>query len=214
MRKVFIFSMVLTLSIILVVSVALPAAAKAPNDNQPVAWVTWGGSNANSKLEMGVHQQASILVKQLADGSTIGHFDMKNFTTGESQSWPLLDSDFRMVGNAKVANILSKMADPAIPGSPEWYFWWQLSDLGEPGVGNDTYQMFAWTEYVGPLPGEIGYPGGLGNPLNYAYASDPLWPPSFNFPPSQTNKKLWIPYSGPSPIALASGNIQVHLAGD
>jgi hypothetical protein len=189
MKKLGIILLALTLALVMLVPMVMPVAAGEP-DNKPVAWVNFGGSNGNSKDEMGSHQHLSILVKQLSDGSTVGHIHSVNFTTGEEWNFNIIDSRFEEEDGVKVADILTSLV---VENNITLYFWWQLKDFGEPGNGRDTFKIWWWlpvlVPYVWPLPPIGPYP--------------PTPPP---YPPGWYD---WGPVN-----TITAGNIQVHLKGE
>jgi hypothetical protein len=191
MRKMVILLMAMTMVAAMIIPL-VSASADTP-DNKPVAWVSWDGSNANSKDELGSHIVGSVSVKKLSDGSTVGHMWFRNFTTGTEDLYDVVDSHFEEVGVAKVAHILVRTdSDP-------WYLWYQLKDLGEPAAGTDTYRVFIWADrQINPSPPP---------PFIYLPDGQPAWPPVFN---SAAPFPRWVQYS-PGEIPIVSGNIQVHM---
>ena len=77
MRRLRLMAMALTLSTAVVAMTIAPVMAGTPpetGDNQPVAWVSLGGSNGRTMDLAGVHGHVSISVKRLSDDTTVGHF--------------------------------------------------------------------------------------------------------------------------------------------
>jgi hypothetical protein len=131
MKKLYIVIAII-LALALLIPMALPVAAANPN--KPVAWASWGASNGPVKETYpSGHEQASIEVKQLADGSTTGFINTKSLTAHTATSWNVLNSAFPPADGVKEADILAQ-----VPGVPA-YFWWLLRDVDETGVGNDTF---------------------------------------------------------------------------
>lgn len=158
MKKVLI---AIGLSIIMLATTVAPVLAAKPDesgDNQPVAWVTLGGSNGSTKDVAGVHGHVSIFVKKLSDGTTIGRIDVVDLDNKTVTTYDVVDSDFHYEGDVKVANVLAKFSI-----TPEWtvWAWWRLEDRGEPGTGTDHYQLFGH-----PLPITVMPPW------------PPAWPPA------------------------------------
>ena len=69
-RNIVRISLALVIILSLCLSVGSPAIA-AKNDNKPVAWVTWSGSNRGGQ-GVAPHIVQKFHVKKLADGSVVG----------------------------------------------------------------------------------------------------------------------------------------------
>ncbi len=161
MRKLYLVLLALTLSFATVAMTVAPVMAAKPaepGDNQPVAWVSLGGSNGSTKDVAGVHGHVSIFVKRLSDGTTVGHIDVVDLDNKSVATYEIVDSDFRYEGDVRVANVLAKYSWS--PGMTVWA-WWRFEDRGEPGAGTDYYQLL-----VHPLPTSVPPPW------------PPAWPPS------------------------------------
>ena len=189
MKRLYVASCVLALSIVMLVTAAAPAKATQPTDtgeSTPVAWVSWGGSNSRVKDEF--HQaQLSFLVKKLGDGTTLGHMWYRDRVTGAYTSSNILDSYFHEADGAKVAEIFTS----APYGVHTMYHWWILTDGGEPGAANDGFQLYAFFVPNGvPLVPAFSPPGPPGT------VNPPTWPGWWQF-----EDQAWIP----------GGNIQIHM---
>ncbi len=161
MRKLYLVLLALTLSVALLGTTAAPVMAAKPaepGDNQPIAWVSLGGSNGSTKDLAGVHGHVSIFVKRLSDGTTVGRIEVVDLDNKAVTTYEIVDSDFRYEGDVRVANTLAKLSL-----SPEMSFWvwWRFEDRGEPGTGTDYYRM-------------LGHP----SPTTVPPPWPPTWPPS------------------------------------
>ncbi len=205
MRKVYVILLALTLSVATLVAAALPVAAD-PRDNQPVAWVNFSGSNNGWHSNAEWNRMASldpmvisVAATRRADGTTDGHaFDRVRDPRSED-SYTVVDSHFFVRANgARVADVLL-FSDPDEAGL-RWYSWWQFVDAGEPGRSVDTFQLFIWAQAYPSSTGLQFLPVGYPSP----------WPPTFT-PGIILGAPKWYSYSGPTPVSIAPGNIQVHI---
>ncbi len=156
MNKLYLTSIALTLSIVMMVTAvasAMAAEPEDPGDNKPVAWVSWGGSNSKVKDEFN-QAQLSFLVQQLKDGTTVGHMSYQDRVTGKYTSYAILDSYFYETDGVKVAEIFTSAHYDAYT----MFNWWILTDGGEPGAAKDGFQLYAsfistWTPPGPPTTG-------------------------------------------------------------
>ncbi len=203
MRKINVIALALVLAIIMVIPMALPASADNPEDNQPVAWVSFGGSNASNKDEMGYHAQVSVLVKQYRDGSTVGYYREKNFSQDTSTDISFSNSHFTQSGDIKTADLLAKVADPKTGLS--WWMWWKFTDASEPAAEGDSMMVYFWaTMTIDPTktPPKI----------SFVPADSPQWPPIFT--PAPGPGTHWFPFLPNGPLFFARSNVQIHITSE
>ena len=164
MKKICIILSSLTLSIILLLSIGfsvMAAKPEEPKDNKPVAWVSLGGSNGNSKDVQGTHGHMSLLVKKLSNGNTIGHFYTVNLTGKMVGVWEIVNSHFEEDNGVKIAYVLTKFQ---IGPSFYLYNYYKFEDRGEPGPGNDVYSFYGYVpmneppEIWPPAAGDHSFP--------------------------------------------------------
>jgi hypothetical protein len=185
---------------LLVVTLILPAVSQAaPKDNQPVSWARSGGNTSNDFRDLiGWQGGSSVLVKQLADGSTVGHVTMQTMkdvsvtdprfrakTTEFIQAATLFhEGDY--IEPISHTVLSGKIAEFEVVSKVEWgngelHSRWVLIDGGEPPTSGDLVLIYYW----GP----------------------DLYPP---LPAG------WVPFFDPFAIVpgTADGNVQVHIAGE
>ena len=164
MRKLIIIISSLTLVFILLMSLSMPVMAakpEEPKDNKPVAWVTLGGSNGNSKDVQGMHGHTSLLVQKLSNGTTVGHFYTVNLTGKMVGVWEIVNSHFEEDNGVKIAYVLTKFQ---IGPSFYLYNYYKFEDRGEPGPGNDVYSFYGYftatqePDIWPPEPGDGSFP--------------------------------------------------------
>ena len=152
MRKLYLTIMALTLSIVMIAMMVVPVIAatpKEPGDNQPVAWVSLGGSNGRTMDLAGVHGHVSILVKRFSDDTTEGSISVVDLDNKVVTTYDIVDSDFHYEGDVKVANVLAKFS--LSPKMTVWA-WWHFEDRGEPGIGTDYYRRFGHLSDISVVP--------------------------------------------------------------
>lgn len=182
----------------------LPAVAfgKQPGEpaaNKPVNWVIWGGNSNNLYRETaGWQGMSSRLVKQLGDGSVVGHAMIQTMKDATSD-----DPRFR----AFTTEFLD--VDPATGGQATWFY---EGDFFEPFSGEtlsgevaifvavfQTDEGVLRCRFVLIDGGEPFKDADIG--LLYIWGEDVGQP------------AMWLPFFDPAAIELGpgSGNIQVHL---
>ena len=207
MRKLYIILLALTLSVVTLAAAVLPVAAD-PRDNQPVAWVSFSGSNNGLHSNAEWSQKASfdpmvisIAATRRANGTTDGHAFDRVLDPRSEDYFAVIDSHFSVRANgALVADVLL-FSGPDEAGL-RWYSWWQFVDAGEPGRAVDTFQIFIWAQAfpISSPPWFEFLPVGYPSP----------WPPTFT-PGIILGAPKWYPFSGLTPVPIAPGNVQVHI---
>jgi hypothetical protein len=204
MRSLYMTLLALTLCVVTLVATVVPAVAE-PRNNQPVAWVVYSGSNnrLHSNAEWNQTESldylfmVSIVATRRADGTTVGHAFDRGFVPEFEDNYEVLDSHFSIRGDgARVADILL-FSGPGEQGL-RWYSWWQFVDVGEPGRGANTAEVYIW--------------GVVDSSYNFSPDGYPTsWPPTFTptpIPPIGVPK--WYPFVSSSPEPIAA-NIQVRI---
>lgn len=180
--------------LLLVVTLILPAVSQAANnDNQPVSWARSGGNTNNGII--GYQIGSSVLVKLLADESTVGHVTMQTMKeegVPDARFWAK-STEFNQTAtlfyegtyyefwsgktfSGKIAVFEVVHDDEGMPLHSRWV----LIDGGEPGTKGDLVVIYFWGPDVGPYP------------------------------------EMWVPFFDPATIeaGTADNNVQVHLAGE
>lgn len=201
MRSFYMTLLALTLSVATLAATVVPAVA-GPRDNQPVAWVVYSGSNNrlhsnaewNQTENIGLFM-VSIIATRRADGTTIGHAFDRSFDPRFEDNFMVCDSCFSVrEDGARVADILL-FSKPDKDGL-SWYSWWQFIDVGEPGRGVNTCQVYIWAVVDSSYKfSPDGYPTS--------------WPPTFT-PGIVLGVPKWYPLIPLSAEPIAA-NIQVHI---
>jgi hypothetical protein len=192
--------MVAFVFLLLVVTLILPAVSQAaPKDNQPASWARSGGNTSNDLRDLiGWQGGSSVLVKLMADGSTVGHVTMQTMkdvtvpdprfrakTTEFNQAATLFyEGDY--IEPISGTELSGKIAEFEVVSKVEWgdgelHSRWVLIDGGEPPTSGDLVLIYFWgPDLDPPLPA------------------------------------MWVPFFDPSAIepGTADGNVQVHLAGE
>jgi hypothetical protein len=157
MKKLYIISLALVFSTVLLITAVIPVMAAKPTDNkQPVAWIEIADNNSRAFLDSGIAKSMFTLsVKILADKSIVGTFQLHDFTNG-IKAWDVTDpySDsgktFWFAEFWYDEETGARMADIAF-----WAYWdnypeWPASplrivvaDYGEPGK-QDWYRWWNW----------------------------------------------------------------------
>jgi hypothetical protein len=180
-RKIFGVTLSLLIVLSLCLSTAVPAMAADPEpDNQPIGWVSLGGSNGRVKDEQGVHGRVSILVKKLSDGTTVGHFYIAGLNDKIINTLEIIDSEFHYEGEVKVANVLTHWD---LGGGFIVWALFVFEDRGEPGGGTDFYRIWAIN-----LPPDV----------------KPPWPPTY--PPSGG----WFPWGSGATIVSSNLQVHIN----
>ena len=146
MRKLYFVCFALILSIAMILPVTLPVGAST-NENQPVSWVN-STNNENHQALPAQHGGHVILVKILADGSTVGHVQvydrvtrMLMVSTGFDQTATI----FEKRDGANYAEFVVFLK-PSPDNPPGWDFnmtvKYQIWDYNEPGL-NDYHIVWA-----------------------------------------------------------------------
>jgi len=166
----------------------MAAKPEEKNDNKPVAWVTWAGSNGKAKDVMPQgHMVGKFHVKKLSDGSVVGDAHIKYLDGEFTYEYELYDAYFATENGTNVAYLLVTVEGPWPGfGTANITMCWRFVDGGEPAKGNGEFR-------------------------NYFYAVpniDPLtalWPPEtgldFFTPP-------WIPFFPPTGLGA---NVQIKI---
>ena len=196
MRKLYSILLALTLSFVMLATAVSPVMAE-PADNQPVAWVNFTGTGQggpdNDPKAFTVRPNAQINVKRLADGSSVGHMELRFLEKDARYEIPydVIDSSFGTDGNTKYADILAKCPN-------DMYWWWRIEDNGEPGGGNDAFAAYVY--WPASWPSEVP-----------TYPTDPLPTKLYNIfdPPSVPGWYIMLPHGH-----IAPDNIQVHITND
>ena len=157
MKKLYIISLALVLSTVMLITAVIPTMAAKPIDTkQPVAWIDIADNNSRAFSDSGINKSMFTLsVKLLVDNSIVGTYKLHDFTTG-TKAWDVIDP---YTGSGETfwwANFWydeetgARMADVAF-----WAYWdnypeWPASplrivvaDYGEPGQ-QDWYRWWNW----------------------------------------------------------------------
>jgi len=144
MRKLYSILLALTLSFVMLATAVSPVMAE-PADNQPVAWVNFTGTGQggpdNDPKAFTVRPNAQINVKRLADGSSVGHMELRFLKKDYRYeiAFNVIDSSFGTDGDTRFADILATGPEYAWMPPGTYYYWWHIEDNGEPGGRIDEF---------------------------------------------------------------------------
>jgi len=131
--------LVLVLVLSLCLATALPVTADNPPDKKPVSWVT-AASNGNKLFPHSI--SSALVVKQLSDGTTVGHVEGHVFYANQTYVCDdFISSNFYDNTAEFEGYFYCKQTDTIERNK------WVLTDNGEPGMYADT--MVIYTDWNG-----------------------------------------------------------------
>jgi hypothetical protein len=147
-RNIIRISLALVIILSLCLSVGSPAIA-ADNENKPVAWVTWSGSNRGGK-NMAHHLVQKFHVKKMADenGNNVAYLLVTTVIPYDGNTYPVcwrfVDGGEPAKGNDELRNyvyLVPNINPSLVPWPPQtgldfFIFPW-ITNFGPSGVGNN-----------------------------------------------------------------------------
>jgi len=191
MRKLYLISLALTLSVAMLAATVVPVVAGEPAtlpDDRPVAWVDSAVNTNQSAMDVNplVKTSHSLHVRVLADGTVEGSVEYHDYLTKAKDHYTDFDQTqtrfYEWPDGARVAEVVVHVPRE---GLPPFHMKYQIVDYGEPAT-RDWHKVYVWLPDIGPYP--------------------PVWYSVFG--------PDGIPYKGDVDKPLFSGNAKVTISDD